>query len=330
MTRWRGGVPWVSMAAAAIAMVALTAALAGATGPSDWQVETVEPRAYGHRVGDVVVRRVTVFVPAGHVLDEATLPRTDRRGMPIELRRLTREPGTPDAGGGGRLRLTLTYQVFIAPAEVRTFELPHFVLRFDPLPTAAAQRPQEVRIDGWPLTVSPLVPLEVSPRQGLGEWQPDAPPPLIDTRAAELRLLAYSAVAVVLLAGLALRHIGMPWVARQRQPFNAAWRALKALPPPTPAAAAPAQRRQAFQQLHAALNQSAGEVVFEQTIDRFIAEQPRFAGLRDDLALFFQRSRAEFFGPPGAADSSAGEGAGARAWLIAFSRKCRDAERGAP
>ena len=89
-----------------------------------------------------------------------------------------------------------------------------------------------------------------------------------------------------------------------------------------PAAPDAAQRRAAFERLHAALNASAGEVLFEPGVDRFIAQRPGFAPLRDELLRFFAQSRAEFFAgaPTGVVDMH---------WLRTFCRRCRDAERGA-
>ncbi|MBX9715077.1 MAG: hypothetical protein K2X42_00650, partial [Burkholderiaceae bacterium] len=305
-------------AALLLAAAPLSVALADARDAASWEVRIDEPRPYGHSVGDIVRRQVVVDIAPGYSLDEATLPVVGRHGVPIELRRLTHHQGR--AGGGQRLEMTLEYQVLISPREVRTFELPPIVLGFKGGP-----RPQDVRIDAWPLTVSPLVPVEVSPRRGLGDLQPDAAPPLIDTGAGPWRLAGYGVLAMPGLAYLALVYLGLPWFGRRRRPFNIAWRALKALPrQPSAEPMSPQQRRVAFQRLHEALNQTAGEVVFEHSIERFVAGQPHFVGLRGDLALFFQRSRAEFFGGPPDAVSSQD----CIAWLIEFCRKCRDAERG--
>jgi mxaA protein len=69
------------------------------------------------------------------------------------------------------------------------------------------------------------------------------------------------------------------------------------------------------------LNKTAGEVLFEQGIDRFISAQPRFQHLRGDLVTFFRQSRREFFAQGEHAEPD-------RRWLIEFCRRCRDAERG--
>jgi mxaA protein len=268
-----------------------------------------EPRAFGYTVGDVLQRRLVLQVPDGLTLDEESLPRTGRRGRAVELRRIDHQRSP--VGGGMRHELTLAYQVFFAPTAVRTFEIAPFRLRFTGTP-----RDQDLRVEGWPVTVSPLVPVDVSPRRGLGELQPDAPPPLIDTRGAVQRLQAYAAAALLLLAWLAWVYLAGPWLAGRRRPFGLAWRGVRGLG----TAPTAEQQRAAYQQVHHALNQTAGEVVFEQGLDRFLHAHPRFTALRGDLARFFQHSRARFF---------AGEGSGDAAWLVALCRRLRDAERGA-
>ena len=162
------------------------------------------------------------------------------------------------------------------------------------------------------------MPVDVSPRRGLGELQPDAVPPLIDTSAGRLRLIAYAVILVLLSVYFAHVYIGLPWWTRRHRPFTLAWRAMRGLA----SGSSDAQWRAAFQQVHGALNRTMGEVVFEEGIDRFVVEQPNFAHLRGELVTFFRQSRVEFFG--GGAQAGAD-----RSWLLAFCRRCRDAERGA-
>ena len=117
--------------------------------------------------------------------------------------------------------------------------------------------------------------------------------------------------------------------------------------------------------MHRALNASAGEVLFEPGLERFIGANPVFRAERDTIARFMQVSREVFFAgawQPGSAGapasdsdalssrSSFGErlkppreadevvvGTGAlprnngdpidAAWLIELCRRCREAER---
>src|SRR5450631_2437438 len=71
---------------------------------------TIEPRAFGYQLGDVVSRQVSVDVPDGLVLDETSVPRPGARGKALELRSIERSERAER--GGRRIELTLRYQVF--------------------------------------------------------------------------------------------------------------------------------------------------------------------------------------------------------------------------
>jgi len=289
--------------AAACGLIAACAARAGEV--PQLEAVTIEPRAFGYQVGDVLQRRIVVQVPEGLVLDAASLPRPGARGHALELRALHRQ------SGAGREELQLDYQVFLAPPSVRTLEMPPFNLHFEGQPRA-----QSVRVDAWPVTVAPLVPLEVSPRHGLGELQPDAPVPHIATQALRTRMWAYAVVAALGLATLAFVHGAGVWWGRRQRPFTRAWRSMHRLPPGDDAAA----WRAACEWLHAAFNEAGGEVLFEHGIHRFVARHPAFQALQEDMRRFLHLSRRGFFGD-GAHEP------GELAWLIGLGRRCRDAER---
>jgi mxaA protein len=279
-----------------------------AAAPDTLSARSDEPRAFGYTVGDVVSRRIALRVPAGLELDPDSLPRAGARGRALELQRVVLHKSL----GGAPEALQLDYQVFLAPREVRVLEMPPIELRFDGPP-----RPQTLRIDAWPITVAPLAPVDASPREGLGEMRPDREPPRVDTFTARVRLAVEAGAIVLLLGYLASVYLVLPWSAQRRRPFARAWKALAVLPDRPDAA----QRKAAFERVHAALNETAGEVVFEPGLDRFIAKRPRFAPLRDDFARFFANSRAQFF--------AGGNDVVDAGWLMAFCRRCRDLERGA-
>ena len=266
-----------------------------------------EPRAFGYSVGDVVSRRITLQVPAGLTLAEASLPRVGGRGRAIELQRVVLHKSFTGVAD----EVQLDYQVLLAPRELRVLELPALELRFEGSP-----QPQTLRVDAWPVTVAPLTPADAFTREGLGEMRPDRSPPLIDTAAARGRLMIEAAMGLLLLGYLAQVYVVLPWSAKRRRPFGRAWTVLRALPAQPDAT----QRRAAFEQIHAALNDTAGEVLFAPGLAGFIARHPRFAPLSDELASFFTHSRAEFFAEATAAIDGR--------WLIAFCRRCRDIERG--
>jgi mxaA protein len=294
----------------AIAAVLLFATLQGASAADVLRVEASEPRAYGWRVGDRVQREVSVFAPAGWELDAASLPKAGGRGQAIELRSVQLRSSAED--GGRRHELKLEYQVFLAPGKVRIIEIPPFRLRF-----AGPGRIEEPLVEAWPVMVAPLTGPEISSRRGLGEMQPDHAPALIDTAPARSRLAGIGLMATLLLSFLAVVHFGPPWRVARSRPFGVAWRQLRRLP----AQPAASQWREALRQLHAAFNRSAGEVLFEGGMARFVAAQPAFAPLQADMARFLALSRQEFFGSGPRQDGDA-------AWLVDLCRRCHAAERG--
>lgn len=311
------GASWRACSLAA-ALWAVSPMLARAAEPGVARLTADKPRAYGYFVGDLVARHVVLDLPVGTALDPTSLPAVNERGQALELRSVRLQGQN----------LTLVYQVFLAPRETRTLELPPIALR-----VTGGPRPMDLRVDAWPVTVAPLLPPEVSPRDGLGDLRPDAPPPLIATAAARARLAAYAAVAALLLAWLAHVYLGLPWWNRRRRPFAVAWKLLAA----QGRTLSEDQRRTAWKAVHSALNRSAGEVVFEAGLERYLAAHPAFVPLRSELQQFFERSRAEFFGPAAAVGAAADAADVADVadvagngddWLRRFCRRCRDAERG--
>lgn len=287
-----------------VACLALLPAVAVAIPPVVGPAELIEPRAFGYSVGDVVQRKVRLQLPKGMSLDMSSLPQTRRPGQALELRQ-----ARWSAADG---ELLLEYQVFLAPREVRTLEMPPLALRLQ----GQGGSSSSMRIDAWPVTVAPLVPLEVSPREGLGEMRPDAAPPPIDTSGERLRLALYAALLLPVALYLLQVYFGLPWWARRQRPFAQAWRRLRRLPE----APSTIERRAALRQIHAALNRSAAEVLFEPGLGRFVQLRPRFAPLQGDLSTFFRRSHDEFFADR--AEPFDGR------WLQQLARACRDAERG--
>jgi mxaA protein len=286
------------------------------------------PRAYGYSVGDVVQRRVQLQLPSGWSLDLDALPRSRRPGQAIELRSARLEGD----------RLILDYQVFLAPTEVRTLEMPPLLLRLIGVEGGASEI-REVRVDAWPLTVAPLVPVEVSPREGLGAMRPDMPAAAIDTTPRQHRLLVLAALLLAVGAALAHLHLGLPWWGRRQRPFAQAWRQLRRWPE----RAHGEQARAAMKLMHAALNRSAGQVLFAGGVAAFVDRQPRFKPLQPVLCEFFERSQATFFATPAvtgavmnammdsAMDPNMDPDTGATdiGWLKRLCRDCLDAERGA-
>ena len=287
-------------------LISLTATGAGIN------VQIEEPRAFAHFVGDVVERRLTITTPRPLSLAVDSIPKPGRLGYAFELREANLT--TQSRADGTRYELVLRYQIFVAPAEVKTLDLPSFVLQFD-----GAARPEELRIDFAPVSIAPLTSPGLSVRKGPGALRPDVIPPLIDARPVILRLAACAAVIGVLLVYLGYVYLGLPYLSRRQRPFTRAYSQLRRLRTP----AADENFNLALKQIHAAFNDTAGGTVFKVGLDHFLAAHPRFAPLRSEIARFFDSSRQAFF----AADSPAAKED--LSWLLDLCRNCRDIERGA-
>jgi mxaA protein len=299
---------------AVVALAGLTgtqvARAVGADEAEPLRVTLTEPRAFGYQLGDTAAREVQIDVPRRLKLDDATLPRVGPQGPALELRSMVRTEHA--TGSGSRLTLKLTYQIFAAPVSVRTYELPPLKLHFDGATEGA--RAEDLRVDVWPLVVAAIATEEPSPRTGLGELRPDAEPPARDTFVE--RGLFWACGGVALLAGLylGLVYFGLPWWGRRHRPFGLAYRHLLQ--------AKDIDALESCRTLHAAINQTAGQVVFAESLDGFLAQAPRFGALREPMQHFFARSQAAFFG--GGAAGQPIE----RAWILDFARACRNVERG--
>jgi mxaA protein len=301
----------------ALALVSTLSAVPAAHAAAPVTAEFREPRAFGWRVGDVLERCITLTLPAGAAVDERSLPALGQRGRALELRQVEWR------GRGSARELCLRYQVFLSPREARVLEMPVFTLRF--LGSAATQT---LRVDAWPVVVGPLVPVAAPSRNGLGELRPEARVLRVGTEGPKWRLTVVGVLMLPLLAYLAHVYFGAAWWARRHRPFDAAWRGLRAS---WPAAGVDGdvvgqglRQQAAYTLLHRALNHAAGAVLHPAGLDRWLAAQPRFEPLRADIAQFFERSRAVFFGSAAAAEDSADE---AR-WLRDLCRRCRDVDRG--
>ena len=297
---------------AVAALLAMNVLAAESPDDAPLQVQVSEPRAFGYRLGDTVEREVRIDVPRRLRLDEDSLPKVGPQAQPaIELHALERS--TRSTPTGSRLTLKLHYQVFASPVGVRTYELPVLKLSFQPRTDNPGARAEDLRVDAWPLVVSTIASEEASTREGLGELRPDTTPPARPTQVERLLLWICAAVGGVALIHLALVYLGLPWWGRRHRPFGVALRRVVRRPG--------VDVLDACRALHGAINQTAGHVVFAESLDDFIARAPSFAPLRTSMQSFFARSQAAFYGGQ---DAAAFE----RDWLLAFARACRDAERG--
>ncbi|HEX7043491.1 MAG TPA: hypothetical protein VF203_02640 [Burkholderiales bacterium] len=290
------------------ALAALLALASASAAPAAVVVEVRNPRPFGHTVGDVLERVVTVDVPAGYALASASLPRAGRLDTLLEAYApaVERRPRLD----GARYTIRFAYQLVGSPETVTTLLLPAVTLAFE---NRGAR--EEAYIADWPVTAAPLAPVNVLARAGLDVMRPDLAPAAISTRGPALRLVAYALAAGLILLHLAYRRYGFALPGRPG-PFARAYRELRAYAARDDAAAYRAMLRR----LHRAFDETAGHSVFAGELEAFFAARPAFAGARRAIERFFAASRAEFFGDA--------RGPAARIDPLALCRECRRRERG--
>ena len=320
-----------------LARVVLLLAMAVA-GPAQAAPVEVDP-AFGYRIGDHVVAVGRVAVDERAQLDPQSLPKTGRVNGWLALLDVAVEAAP------GMRQVVRTFQVTASAPEPKMLFLPKAELAF-----RLDGREWTESLDSVPISVSPLTSAEPITRNGFGALRPDRDVPDPDPRKA-LRRAGWLALALLALAVLwvAIRFLAMrrrgfaPFAVAARQLRRLARqqsrRASESVEPAIGAAkdgpAESADRddvRQAFRVMHDALNEVSGKAVFVAHLDRFLAEQPRFAPEASAIRAFFARSDAVFFGGPAAA--TAGSGSSDRtprdsdlAWLADLARRLARLER---
>ena len=143
-------------------------------------------------------------------------------------------------------------------------------------------------------------------------------PLLLDAAPEKQRLKVLVTVLALALLGLLYILGRRAWLPMMGGPFAQAYRALNKL------AKTDEGLQKGVTRMHAALNATAGNSVFNDTLDGFLANKTRFAPVSADLQRFFDLSRHVFFESAASAQTSDAK----LAWLKHFCRRCRDCERG--
>ena len=269
-----------------------------------------EPRAYGHVVGDRVQRALHLQLPPGFRLERASLPRSGEQSYWLDLAAV--DIRTAQASGGA-VSVRLDYQLFYAPLQATRRELPGLDLAA--VNTGGKRITRSV--PAFVFTMSPI--LELNPDARFGDAENDLlladavpmPPAVAGPRWATFAGLTI-ALSALLIWAWAAGYLS----ARARGPFAKAWLSLRRQRR-APAAA------QALRTVHRAFDETAGQAVFADDLDAFIAAHPVFADLVDDIATFFDFSRRYFFAATQPADCDNGE---LLAGLERLVRRCRKRE----
>lgn len=275
---------------------------------------TLDPaRAFGYVLGDTLTLEAEIRLDPGARIDPSSLPRPHAVSPWLDLVAVDLAP--PDHAADGHYRLRLTYQSFFGPLEPRALDIPAWPLL---VREGAARRALEV--PAFTFVATPLRELVPSRAGNPMALRPDLPPPSYPLGPDALRAGLAAGVAALGLAALALTRGWRPF-RRAARPFAAARRGI------LQSGAATAQTyRAALLALHRAFDSTAGRRLLGDDVGAFLAREPRFSNLADDVGALFAASRVAFFG-------AGTEAAMARLppeALTAIARRLADAERRDP
>lgn len=246
---------------------------------------SVQPaRDYGIVLGEVLRSEIRVAVAKGFSLETAALPQAGSAVDDVlELRELAWD--RQDQAEATVYTLRLAYQVFKGVRTAESVEVPALPLRF-----GRGAEVAEAQAPAWRFTLNPLIPAQ-TPDEAVAVRPGLPPPPLVPDKHA-----AWLLACLAGLGGLGVwqaRALGLPPFHRHAPPFARALVGLRRLG--RRQALDGGAWRQALRLVHRALDETAGRVVTGGQLERFLLEQPQFAGLRAELRQFFAVSEALFF-----------------------------------
>jgi mxaA protein len=277
-------------------------------------------RNAGYMMGDLLTRHLILEVKKPYKMVDSSLPivgyerRYQGQVTGIELRKINHE--FRDHPQSVTYALDLTYQVFATAPVVKPAVLPKEVIKFQgPASEEAKDGLYQYTIPSFYFRISPMVVYgAVKVEQDLSPYHP---PFLLQTYPEKQKLVAYG--SVLLIAFLSLVYIlgQLAWIPIMGRPFAIAGRQLRKR-------ARSKDIKGMINDLHAALNKTAGYSVFSDNLDRLFAEKPKFKLIENELYAFFKQSNQVFFETKNVnIDETAVIG-----FLKRFCRQCRDCERG--
>lgn len=247
--------------------------------PPPLELARETPRPFGHVIGDAIEHRLLLRLPAGCTLDPLTLP-AGRLNHWLEAR--VERVRAMKRGEEASYDIRLRFQPFAGPLETRMLTLPGYGLDY-----RCGERRGSAAVAPWSFTLSPLHSLRGDDDTPL--LRADAP-----ARPRPLGGL-WRRCALWLTGGIAF---GLAWLdgsgrlGRRPRPFAVLWRRVRDA---SFDAADAATARDRFRQLHRAFDACHGAPLFAERLEDFLARNPCYAPLRDEITAFYAASYQVFF-----------------------------------
>ncbi len=288
-------------------VLCLTPAAIVAQGISD--IRIVTPRDFGYTIGDKIRHEMHLSLNDPYRLDTTTLPETGRLNRWLEISGA--EANVEQHDQNVFYRIIVDYQIFNAPPQLTSVTIPQLEFL-----TTGGANPIPVFIPEWTFSIGPIT--NPAARHNLN-LRPDRQPQPIPVIGRGIRLVISMILLTVLLTYLAYRRWLLPRFKRDRYPFSSALYKLRKL---QRLDFEPENYRLGLQAFHAAVNATAGQVVFAGSLHDFLSANTKYATLEADLSALYARSQDVFF-----SNSKAAEPHTSLQELIDICQHCRVLER---
>jgi mxaA protein len=270
------------------------------------QVLSVQnPASYaGIQIGDVLQRTIKVSVPANDQLNDKNLPLKGLQRNGVELRQL--QIDSQKQGDQQVYTLVFDYQVFASSGKPVQLQLPVEQLTF--------KSGANVELPSWRFWLMAQLPdqLQKAKQSVVAQYRPA----LLDTQTPQRGLFISLLLALIGVLVLLYRNSDWTLLPMVNGHFARAYRKLKKLP------ANAEGQKQASLIVQDALNQRFGQQMLESHVPQFVAKQPSFKPLEQELHAFFVQSNAVLY------NGQVNDAAGYLQQCKTFTRQLRDCERG--
>ena len=274
-------------------------------------------RDAGYVVGDVLDRTITLGIKKPYELVLESLPivgyehRYRGQISGIELVKIKHEESA--MSDSVQHVLQLRYQIFSTGKLAKPAVLRAEIIR---LRHTDSKEIVQYRVPAFAFRISPL---SVFGAVNLKEEMSPLVRPLHLDAGPDTWRLGW-AIGVLSLSLLGLLYVlGVnAWLPRMGAPFAKTYRDIRKMPDNEDGVL------QAAMRVHAALNKSAGQVLFRSNLAAFLQEKPAYAPLEQEIERFFSLSGQVFFAPV----TLTHLGLSPKRWLQRFCRQLRDCERG--
>ena len=288
-------------------VLCLTPAAIVAQGISD--IRIVTPRDFGYTIGDKIRHEMHLSLNEPHRLDTATLPETGRLDRWLEISQA--EANVEHRNENLFYRIIVDYQIFNAPPQLTSVTIPQLEFL-----TMGGASPIPVFIPEWTFSIAPIVSSDARHNLSL---RPDRQPHPIPVIGRGVRLLISTLLLTGLLTYLAYRRWLLPRLKCDQYPFSSALAELRKL---QRLDSEPENYRLGLKAFHAAVNATAGQVVFAGNLHDFLSANSQYAAMKAELAALYARSQDIFFN-----NSEAAEPHTSLQELVNICRHCRALER---